>query len=158
MQQGTLADRSQHSHLVDGLPILLAEGTFTDDGAITLEEIGTDDLPISETDTPLEAWSVQIAGPAAMVRYRIPEGADPEGLVFLICDRDGKWQETAYTLDGSYMVFAMEGDMQKIALAEREPDNQLMWIAVFLGVDLIVLTGVLVWVKRRNARKKAKAQ
>lgn len=142
----------------NGLPILLAEGTFTDEGAIALVEAGTEELPVSESDTPLEAWDVQITGPAATIRYRIPEHAEAEHLVLLTCDGEGKWRETACTLDGSYLVFAMEGDMRKIALTEREPDNRLMWIAVFISAALIVLVGVLVWVKKRHVRKKAKTQ
>lgn len=142
----------------NGLPILLAEGTFADEAVITLKEAGMEDLPVGEKDMPLEAWSVQISGPAAKIRYRVPENVETDRLVLLTCDGDGKWRETAYVLDGSYLVFAMEGDLEKIALTEQEPVNRMMRTAIFSGVSLIVLTGVLVWIKKRNARKKAKTK
>lgn len=117
----------------DGRPVLLAEGAFTHQAAVTVapwEE--TPDLTAGQKQ--LESWSVQLTEPARIVRFLLPEEVHTNGLILLVQTPAGVWQETEFTVDGSYAVFASVEGMTGFAIVQ----NSFPYWAVILGAAVLL--------------------
>lgn len=129
----------------DGLPVLLVQGEFptgTQFTAAVLNEPGSAAaweivLPESETDRVL--------------RCKIPSGYEASRLRLLVRS-DGDWTEAAFTVDGSYLVFPIAGDVDALQLQELPKDNTLYYITGAAAVVLITAVTLAI-VKRKKKSK-----
>lgn len=130
----------------DGRPVLLAEGSFTADAAILLEQTEAE-LPLTGGERLLESWEITLSETPHTLRFLSAE--DGERLNLLICT-DGSWRRTEYTRDGSYLVFAADGEQLTLALTQSPPETGWIWLAA--GA---LILGVLAWTRLRGKEKTA---
>lgn len=141
-----------------GRPILLLQGDFALGANAQLE-----DLPnftgLQEGQTLLNAWefSVEECMELYSGRLLLPVDTDLKQVILLVRDKDGKWGQRVYTVDGSYAVFSLAPGDDGIALVETPkttiftPEVLMAAGAGALVVLMVVLTVVLI---RRKTKKK----
>lgn len=134
----------------NGLPVLLAEGSFTDGHTVTLRS-GTGMPALSEKLELLEYWKVTVdADAVSKGRFLPPE--ESRELVLLLQNAQGNWVETAYVQDERYLVFSMDGGAQAIALAVRQKN---MLLPVASGVAAAAVLTCIVFLILKKGRKKS---
>ena len=133
----------------NGLPIVLAEGAFTENATIAVEE--SEATPtLTEKETLLEAWNIQLPDGAETMRFQMPDGMDSNNLKLLLCDAQGVWQEMNYHADGTYLVFEIRQDISCIALVRMEQSN----VALYGLTGVIGLLAIATfWFIRKKNRK-----
>lgn len=139
-----------------GLPVLLAEGTFAPDTAITVTALAqTPEL--SEKQQLLEALCITVpAAGAVTLRYLPPEPVDESAQLLILTD-SGLWQEVIYTADGSYLVFeADSGELLLALVLENGPDIPWLLIAAIGAAVILITVGILVIRKRKIKSKPTK--
>lgn len=127
-----------------GLPVLLLQGEFPAGAQLTAAVL---DEPGSAA-----AWTVVLPESEVprKLRCHIPEGYDAEDLRLLLRS-DGKWQDSAFTVDGSYLVFAVSGQIDALQLAVVPADYTLYyWIGAAAAVTVLVILCIIM------SRKKTK--
>lgn len=140
----------------NGLPVLLVQGDFTADATVKLSEL--DVAPkLSEKETLLEAWGVAVSETENLTaaRWRLPENCNAERVSVLVRDSGGSWHTAAHTLDGSYLVFSLDGSNDAIALVQTEANASWCIYAAGAGAVLAAaLVCLLVWKKKKHPKKK----
>ena len=136
--------------------ILLAEGTFGGDAALLLNPLDVGTLPLLD-GSPLEGWQVTMPEDGAgvhKVHYLLPDGAEN---VQIYIRQGESWNKVETTVDGSYLVFALQtGETDFCAVAQ--PKVPLLPIGVVIAALAVVLLLLLHrGRKRRKAKKAAKA-
>lgn len=138
----------------NGLPLVLAEGAFTENAAVTVEEYeATPNL--TEKETLLEAWNIQIPDGTDTIRFLLPDGVDTADLRILIQKADSTWNDTAFTMDGSYLVFTLSHGETAIALAKTTHSSAVIYAAA-AGLIAIILT--VLYLRKQNKAKKTKGK
>lgn len=158
----------------NGKPILLAEGSFSPEAAITLtlsEELPEQaDTLLWQSDSfkvmsledmsdrkVLEVLSITLPGDCGQVTYRYLPPEEIKGdTQLLVRQPEGNWEWVAQKKEGSYLVFEAPGGQTDIALLEAE--NRLpLWI--FAGIAGVILVGAAVTAmilkKRKNILEKS---
>lgn len=138
----------------NGLPIVLAEGAFTENVAVTLEESEAGPK-LPEKEILLEAWNIQIPEGVDTIRFLLPDGVDAADLKLLIQDADGTWRDKAFTMDGSYLVFTLSHGETAIALAKTTHSSAVIYAAA-AGLIAIILT--VLYLRKQNKAKKTKGK
>ena len=135
----------------NGLPILLVEGSFTNDAAI---DVSASDaaLQLSEKETLLEAWTIRMNETGTIARFLLPEGTDAEALKLYVCGSESTWREADFTQDGSYLVFPLDPTDTDFALVEAPANNLVLYALVLAALAVMV---VIVGGLARRKRKKA---
>lgn len=121
----------------NGKPILLVQGVFTSDATVTLQpRVAGPQIGFGKILH--EVWAVQVSEPETVeaVRFLLPEDADHEHVSMYVCDSDGNWQESAFTVDGSYAVMPYSGEEVAIAYA-RTPVVTYVVVVMLLGAVLL---------------------
>lgn len=135
-----------------GLPVLLVEGTFTDQAEVILTEGET--APDLETGlTLVESWAITLTEPeqVTMGHCLVPEGLAGEDVRVLLCGWDGQWTRAEAAMDGSYLVFPMDGSVTGMALVQ-EPGGNGLWLLAAAAAAVAALA--FFWYqKKRNANK-----
>lgn len=131
----------------NGLPIALAEGTFTEDAAALVEKSSAQPQ-LAKKETLIEAWTVRVPDGTKTVRFLLPDGADAGGMKLLIRDADGTWRDTAFTVDGSYLVFCVTSVEALIALVQVQGSFYIWLIAAISVVVLAALCATIVHRKK----------
>ena len=139
------------------LPLVLAEGYFYPDAEVTAASISESPM-LNDRNRILGVWQIEICGYQTLtyLRLQIPEGCDSDRLALYTCDQNGRWNDTEFTVDGSYLVFEPEGGSMKVALTQTAPN---FWHWYLIGIGAILLLGVLVtfrYIRRRNAASNTK--
>ena len=139
------------------LPLVLAEGYFYPDAEVTAASISESPM-LNDRNRILGVWQIEICGYQTLtyLRLQIPEGCDSDRLALYTCDQNGRWNDTEFTVDGSYLVFEPEGGSMKVALTQTAPS---FWHWYLIGIGAILLLGVLVtfrYIRRRNAASNTK--
>lgn len=133
----------------NGLPLLLAQGSFPIGSVLTIEK--------GENKDCIECWCFAVTEGSTLTKLRLllPESYEGKDLTVQLCDSKGNWRTVSATEDGSYLVFSVsDGD---IALRLQEaPTNYVLWIVLAITA-VILITGcvVLIVVLRRRKIKKA---
>ena len=133
----------------NGLPLLLAVGSFTDSAAVTAE--ASDAAP--DAQAVLESWSISLSEPCSELRLLMPDGADPERLSLFVRGADGAWKNTSFRADGSYLVFSSGEQQLDIALtatAQKLPAGYLIGIGAVLAAALAA--ALILGKKRRKVQ------
>lgn len=132
-------------------PLILVEGAFTETATVTVA--GSDKKPaLKNRQTLAGSWELTLSEPGETARILIPEGTEGT-LSLLVRKKDGQWQEQTFTVDGSYCVFALSGDVAGYALVETA--FPYGWVIAGGAVLLIALTAAILLVIRK--RKKTEA-
>lgn len=141
----------------NSLPILLVQGDFTEDAAVSICQSGAEPV-LADGQTPAEIWEVQISQPekASALRLMLPDSLDADRASVLVCGADGQWQETDCTVDGRYLVFPWNSQDTAVAVVEAASTN---WLLPTLGIVLaaacaaVIVTAVK---KRKGSVKNSK--
>ena len=135
-------------------PILLMEGQFSPEDALTLSPAGL--LP-ENADKAAESWKVSLEGSGSgpfTFRYLVPEAIKlPELSLY----KDNAWQPLQAERDGSYLVFSSE-DSQVIFACTASPSlptSGRIALASALGALLLGVTALLIRHRHRKRRKTA---
>jgi len=130
-----------------GLPVLLVQGSFLPDTVFSMRPLDSQSL---------DAWSLNLpkAQENLTLRYLLPEGLEPDAVLLNIQSADGSWQEVPFSVNGSYLVFSVPGDIQAMALEHAPADYTGYLLAGAGALALILLVAAVLTVKA--VRKKAK--
>lgn len=140
----------------NGLPVLLVQGDFTSEAVTALSEL--EEGPSLEAgQTLLESWGVAVSEPESVTaaRLQLPDGCDAEHTAVLVRGDDGTWRTVEHTVDGSYLVFALDGSDDAITLIQTEAPSWPMFAAGAGGVLAIALVCLLVWRRKKRSGKKS---
>jgi len=114
---------------------------------------------LSEKQSLLQSWSVQLSEgeKAEKVRLQKPSQEEKAALLLFTAAADGSWQQTDYTVSGSYLVFAPAGNNSMIALVSetKVPLLPAVLAAAAGALVLLILAGQLM---RRKKKKPASAK
>lgn len=134
----------------NGLPLVLAEGSFPGLAAISAEKIQAD-APLGKEDRLLEAWALTLPEGADTARFLLP--GEQEGRIkLLLCSGDGSWRAAEFTQEGSYLVFSAEPGEMQLALVQQ-PVNAFPWLAVGAAAAALALGAALLMRKRKKKPK-----
>ena len=134
----------------NGRPILLVEGTFTDEASVSI--VKSEQVPVlNEKQQLLEVWELTASEPAETVRFLLPDNADAESLKLLIRDESGNWDEVSFTQDGSYLVFGLTKSEATIALIQEQQSNAVVYLAA-AGVLVAAIIAIAYGCKRKKKR------
>lgn len=164
----------------DGRAILLVQGDFSESDTITVASepltpgafhirsgslgsriesyfsaIGTSDFSLITMNwADVEQWSVEASngGSAHKLRYLAP-GGDTKRLR-IYTENDGNWEQTAYEIVGSYLVFPFDGQSVRIAVVSTVVIWWVWVLAVLLLAGLVILA---VWFVRKCIRHAKRA-
>lgn len=125
-----------------GLPQFLVQGEFPENSSLSAQLLYGAGYP---------AWEVSM--PESMtdrkLRCLIPQALSGEELQVLV-QKDGAWQEVAYTTDGSYLVFSAEPNINAVALAPIPTDYMPYYIGGGAILLLIVAATSILIIKRKK--------
>lgn len=138
----------------DGRPVLLVQGTFTSDAAVMLAD--AESVPVLQSRQSLaECWQISLNEPEQVTAGRclVPAGMDGETLTVMLSDAEGCWNKAEAVLEGSYLVFPMDGGTSALALVQ-EPESGNLWIAaVVIGAVAAGAAAVYwYWKKQKNGK------
>lgn len=137
----------------NGLPMVLAEGTFTADATVSVEN--SDAAPeLSSKETMVEAWMLRIPDGAENIRFLLPDGMDSAKLKLTIQNTEGTWHDVSFVQDGSYLVFpATTGNMELRLVQEQS--SHLISLFVGISILLVILVVLLIFFIHKNKNTKA---
>ena len=129
----------------NGLPVLLAEGSFREDSTVSVE-LSEETVSVAADQTLLEVWNFQMTQPGKRMRLLLPKDVSPEAVSILIRSEENDWETADAVCDGSYLVFETNLARGSFALVQTAQNNTLM-LAGAAGIALIL--GFLVMKKKR---------
>lgn len=134
----------------NGLPVLLLEGSFTDQAAVSVRESSA--IPVlGKMEIVLESWTVTMNEAGNMAHLLLPEKENAEHIRLYVSDSDGVWQEQPFGLDGSYLIFPVTSDSINIVLVQQQADHTVIVIA---GISvLLIIAAVVIGLRIRRCRK-----
>lgn len=134
----------------NGLPMALAEGSFTD--AATLSAIPAGAVrALPENHTLLDARTLQLSEPATALRLLVPENADSSRLCLYLLEENGTAQALPFTLDGSYLVFDAHRQEMTLLLAEQAGSGASLPLLLLLFGGALLSLCVLHRRKKKNS-------
>lgn len=145
----TLASKQTRDN---GPSIILVDGLFTTNASLTVTEAEQTDF--SKGKQALEQWKVSVTddGQAShTIRYLAPDKQTSGICIYLL--QDGKWQKTAYTTDGSYLLFNMDGTEATFIVTSSEK-NTVIFIAIILIAAAVIAASL--WIRRRRRHGRSK--
>lgn len=135
----------------NGLPILLAEGTFTKDQFITLAEASVTPM-LQQGERLLEGRSFAISdGYADSLHYLPAEEYDTDTLLIKVKDSAGSWHEAAFREDGSYLVFDVFEDANAFCLVQQAKKyNYPLIIGCAAGIAILLVIVIVRTLQRKR--------
>lgn len=134
----------------ESIPVLLAQGTFSPDAALTVETI---DLPdnVPSGYAPVAAYAYTVTGcegSTVTLRLRAQDADRPAAAVLT----DGVWCLAEAQTDGSYLVLEGPAEGQVLLLDHTSPGPQGWVLALGVGAAALVLLLLLKIRQRKKAR------
>lgn len=141
----------------NGLPVLLLQGTFTDDSPI--EMTVSDAAPVlSGGETLAESWLVRIpeGDHASTAHLLLPAAMDTGHFRLMVRSEGSQWEEREYTVDESYLVFSMSCCDTNIAIIQTEAQDNTSLVVLAAGILAIAAAGGVACavIKRKKGKKK----
>ncbi len=139
----------------NGKPVLLAEGTFVEQGAFVLEEL-EEQPEVSGGRTVLEGWVLPTFAEAAPTKLRLacPEEESMDAMEIQVRGEDGGWRKVETKANGSYLVFSVEPTDTGFCLIRHPQMPGWVWLSgVGAGVVLLLVGGVLCSQKAKKNQK-----
>lgn len=134
----------------NGLPLLLLEGAFTQEAAVSVAASQAQP-PLTNKQTLQGVWTFQTNEAAATARLLIPGGVEAEGLHLQILDSGSTWQQAEATVDGSYLVFALPPGSNTVALYTQARDNSCWYLLIGAVLAVTVLV-TAVGIRRKKCK------
>ena len=130
----------------NGLPIVLAEGTFSETADVTV--LAADLAPIlPEEETLLETWNIRLNESSQTLRFQLPMGINGEHVKLIVQDTAENWSVLPCSQDGRYLVFTPNSANIHLAVVKTPSGN----IAAYAGAVIILLIlFVLLFKKKRK--------
>ena len=138
----------------DGMPLLLVQGDFTEDARVALAELDTPP-ELAEGQTLVRGWTLSLTEPEGVTTGRLWLRSDEETLSLLLRSGDGTWRQAEAEADGSYLVFALTGGDDALALI-REEKASLFVPAAAGALVLVLVLLALVWFRKKHVKKQPK--
>ena len=140
----------------NGLPILIAQGSFAGEQYVLLTDDVSQPISISNSVSAETEWlgsygfSVE-DGTVTALRYLYTGEYAAEDLTVMVLGDDDTWREVSCTGSGSYLVFdTAEGDTAFCVLYTPS-GNGLLWVLIGIAAALVVAIAVtIVLVKRKK--------
>jgi len=149
--------RSEAVREETGLPLLLAEGSFTPEVTLHAEPF-REMPPLGEEEVFLEAWTLTLGEGTRSLRFHLPPVEEQDRLKLLVRSGEGPWEERPLRVEKSYGVFDAGEQRLTIALALRAPDYTAYYIAAAAaGAALLILLVTLILKKIRKKPAKQDA-
>lgn len=130
------------------LPVLLAQGQFAQDAVFT--------AAVQEDPSALVAYGLTLSDSTSPVRIRcmIPENVSPAQIMLLV-QTDNGWQETEFSVNGSYLVFDAPENIRALRMEEIPTDYRPYILAGSALAVIAILTIVIVLIGHRRKKKKS---
>jgi len=133
----------------NGLPLLLVQGNFRETAAVLLTQAA---IPVTEEgSTAFESWEIAIEGAKTVTggRLLLP---DAEGMTYTLRmqSADGNWENRDFTVNGSYLVFEMDGTETAIALTGKPTEQWLTYGLV--GAGAVLALGILTLLLKKKKK------
>ena len=141
------------SELLDGIrPVMLVEGCFENQSVLQLAP-SEKPVMLQSREVLLESWDFAVKGAESLttLRIRLPEGADEEHTVLMLCGADGNWRNADAQAHGTYLTAEVQNGDCAAALVQ-EPTYTVVWIAS--GCMAAVLILILAVQKKKKSQKK----
>lgn len=136
-----------------GMPLLLAEGSFTPDASVALSKTdATVSLEKNQTLLETQAFTVSESAGPVTIRYRLPEDCDGEGVQVLLLEGSGSWKPVDSYIQDSYAVFPAAVGENHMALIQTSP-----FPAAIVGLILLILALVVIAIILGTKGRKKKA-
>lgn len=140
----------------ESVPVLLVQGTFSPDAALTVEAL---DLPDNAPSgyAPIAAYTYTVTGcegDTVTLRLRTQDVDRPAAAVLV----DGIWRLAEAETDGSYLVLEGPAEGQVLLLDHTSPGIQGWVLAICVGAAALLLLLLLGFHWRRRAKKEAVPQ
>ena len=140
----------------ESIPVLLVQGTFSPDAALTVEAL---DLPDNAPSgyAPIAAYAYTVTGcegDTVTLRLRTQDVDRPAAAVLV----DGVWRLAEAETDGSYLVLEGPAEGQVLLLDHTSPGVQGWVLAICVGAAALLLLLLLGFHWRRRAKKEAVPQ
>lgn len=129
----TLASSALRSN---GQSVILVDGQFSQDDAITVTKGDASGVPLDEID---EYWRVSMPGDGAqqhIIRYQPLNGKPEKTTIYLYVD--GQWSKADTEVMGSYLLLSADGTEVQLAIRSAEQSRMLL-IAIGMGAALLAL-------------------
>lgn len=132
-------------------PVLLVQGSFYENAAVTLTEADTWP-PIPEKGVPAQSLRFAVSDAIAVTGGRIlaPEGEDMLWQVWT-CGADGSWKQQAVTANDSYLVFPLTAEDSAIAVIGQKTANWIPYAAAGAGV-LAAAAAIFLLARKKRRR------
>ena len=128
----------------DKKPLVFVEGSFSDQAEVTLEQAQT--MPsLAEGEVLLQSLKISTNEPGHTIRLWVGEGN--EAVKVLV-----NGVQTPCYVDGSYLVFAADGQNMEVCLVQPAPGLDWRILAAAGGAALLVLILVITSVKKRKKK------
>ena len=131
----------------NGKPLLLLTGSFGTDAELILTQ--SDAAPTLKKGDLLQ--TVSFLAPESQNpihgRYLLPEGCEADHLQLLVLTESGSWEETPFTVSGSYVVFPARSGENTLVLVQEAP-SLLPYIGI--GVGVVALAALLLTLKKKK--------
>lgn len=116
----------------NGLPLILAEGEFSEKSEIVLSECDEKELKKSGMKHVISAWNCEVTDndrADTTIHYAVPrEYKNPKVYV----KKDGEWKKCSAEYDGSYLVFHQDRDAEAFCISRAFPIKQAVLAIVLL--------------------------
>ena len=140
----------------DGRAVLLAQGEFLAGQTLTIQALNVLPQPLPEkTGEQIDGWSLQqpTGQKVTQLRYCLPNGYEESQVQMLVYSPANGWRMAETSVNGRYLVFPVDGDVQAICLVEKTGSIPAV---LFAGVSVIAVAAALILGSVAARRKKAK--
>lgn len=127
----------------ENLPLLLVEGSFNKDANLKIYpfDMANENFPI-EKNKVLEAWNVKLENleyeeTDYSLRLLLPEA---KGKIEVWQAKESGWKKINSSLNGSYIVFNMQGESSSFAIVE----NKFPWIFLLFSISILLLVSFFI--------------
>lgn len=138
-------ESSEQGH--NGPPLFLAQGQFSKDAVLTVS-------PVDDTGA-LVSYKLEIPNSKIPVRLRcrMPDGVGADHITLLVQTGTG-WQETEYSVDGSYLVFDAPEGTQALRIKEMAVNHTPYILAGTAAATAAILIAAIILIVRRRKTKR----
>lgn len=128
-------------------PVFLAQGHFKLSAQLTAQR--------QTGEEALDAWAITLPeSPTAItLRYQLPADANAEKII-LQQSSGSDWTDTAFTVDGTYLVFTVNNDATALRLISAPRDFTQLYLICAGAVVLAVLVTVIVILRKKKKKVK----
>lgn len=135
----------------NGLPILLLEGSFTDQANICVNQSNVTPA-LAKGEVMLECWQITVDNSANTAHFLLPEGVNSENVKLLLSAADGEWKEVSFSQDESYLVIPVEPGNQHLALVGVQT-NYMPWVIAGVGAAVLIALVIVLRLRKKKLKK-----